>query len=126
MKFLKGLILSKSELNKLYKKYDSTKMIIENLIQSAEKEKNKQIEILECQIKDIKNIYNRFIENHILYLNFYEKILGNYSSHNPKVLSYKIIINIKNNFTFDILKHRKMELFMGQVIFQNIRLIILL
>ena len=126
MKFLKGLILSKSELNKLYKKYDSTKMIIENLIQSAEKEKNKQIEILECQIKDIKNIYNRFIENHILYLNFYEKILGNYSSHNPKVLSYEIIINIKNNFTFDILKHRKMELFMGQVIFQNIRLIILL
>jgi hypothetical protein len=74
MKFLKGLILSKSELNKLYKKYDSTKMIIENLIQSAEKEKNKQIEILESQIKDIKNIYNRFIENHILYLNFYEKI----------------------------------------------------
>ncbi len=107
MKILKELILSKNELNQLSKKYDSTKSNIERLLQSAEKEKNKQIEILEKQITDIKNIYKKFIENHRLYLNFYQKILGNYLLYNPNLLSYEVIINLKNNFTFDILIDKK-------------------
>ena len=107
MKFLEELKLSQSELNKLSKKYDSTKINIESLIETAEKEKNKQIQLLEKQINSIKNIINKFIENHRLYLNFYQKILGNYSLYNPKLLSYEVIINLKNNFTFEILKHNK-------------------
>ena len=101
--FLKEIIFSKQKFNDLYKKYELNKINIDKMIKNANEIKERQIENLEKQILELKEVYEKFKENHTLYLNFYEKILGNYSIHHPKLLCYQTIMNIINNFNYKMI-----------------------